>query len=86
MKNFKILEVINKGEIINIHLTETTIQLCDGFSGPEQNLKDAHLISAAPEMLEALELVLNDNRLMNAMNKSQVHAIMDAVSKARGEK
>ena len=50
--------------------------------GEEAN---ANLIAAAPEMLEALELVLNDNRLMNAMNKEQARAILDAIRKARGE-
>lgn len=46
---------------------------------------NATLISAAPEMLEALELVLNDNRLMNAMSREQARAILDAVKKAKGE-
>lgn len=44
-----------------------------------------NLIIAAPEMLEALELVLNDNRLMNAMSKEQAKAIMYSVSKAKSE-
>lgn len=46
---------------------------------------NARLISAAPELLDALVLVLNDNRLMNAMNREQARAILDSVAKARGE-
>jgi len=67
-------------------------ELADNYWAREHNqvsqlsLNDAYLIAAAPDMLAALELVLNDNRLMNAMSRSQVQAIMDAVFKARGEK
>lgn len=43
-----------------------------------------NLISAAPDMLSALELILNDNKLMNEMNRYQSQAIMDAVHKAKG--
>lgn len=45
---------------------------------------NARLIAAAPELLEALRLVLNDNRLMNAMNREQARAILDAIAKATG--
>ncbi len=45
---------------------------------------NARLIAAAPELLEALQLVLSDNRLMNAMNREQARAILDAVAKATG--
>lgn len=45
---------------------------------------NARLMETAPELLSALELVLGDNKLMNAMNRIQAQAIMDAVSKARG--
>lgn len=50
------------------------------------NIKaNAALIAASPEMFEALELLINDNRLMNAMNKEQAKAIMYSLAKARGE-
>lgn len=52
---------------------------------PEEAVANAHLIAAAPEMLEALESVLNDNRLMNAMSRNQARLILDAMAKARGE-
>ena len=48
----------------------------------EESDANARLICAAPEMLEALKSVLNDNRLMNAMSKEQARLIMDAVTKA----
>lgn len=44
----------------------------------------SHLISAAPDMLKALDLILNDNKLMNAMKKEQARAILDSVKKAKG--
>lgn len=50
----------------------------------EQLSANARLIAAAPEMLKALELVLNDNRLMNAMSREQSRAILDAITKATG--
>lgn len=49
-----------------------------------ENEANAKLIAAAPELLEALKLILNDNRLMNAMNHEQARAIMDSVFKAEG--
>ena len=64
------------------------IFICDVNENPkdrEEHIANAHLIAAAPEMLEALELILNDNRLMNAMTKEQAKAVMYSVSKARGE-
>lgn len=42
------------------------------------------LNNAAPEMLAALELILNDDRLMNAMSREQAQAIMRSVFKANG--
>ena len=52
----------------------------------EEDNANARLIAAAPEMLEALESVLKNNRLMNALEVSQRRLIMDAVSKATGDK
>lgn len=46
----------------------------------------ARLIEAAPDMLDALDRVLADDRLMNAMSPVQARAILDAVKKARGGK
>lgn len=45
---------------------------------------NARLIAAAPECLSALQLILNDNRLMNAMKREQARAILDAIAKATG--
>jgi hypothetical protein len=53
--------------------------------GTSSVIQDTYLIAAAPEMLSALELILNDNRLMNAMSRIQAQAIMDSVAKAKGE-
>ena len=43
------------------------------------------IVKAAPEMYEALEKIIDDNRLMNAMSKEQAKAIMYSLAKARGE-
>ena len=44
---------------------------------------DANLMSAAPDMLAALTLILRDDKLMNAMSKDQARAIMQATIKAQ---
>ena len=50
---------------------------------------NAHLIAAAPDMLDALELMQSNNRLMNALNTAKdrhiLDAILNAIAKARGE-
>lgn len=58
--------------------------VCDLRTRNEAANENAQLIAAAPELLEALELVLADNRLMNALNKQQARAVLDAVAKATG--
>jgi hypothetical protein len=50
----------------------------------KENEANATLIAAAPDLLEALQLILNDNRLMNALSKQQARAVLDAVAKATG--
>lgn len=50
----------------------------------DQQESNARLIAAAPELLEALELVLNNDRVMNALDVETRRAIMDAVTKATG--
>ena len=50
----------------------------------EQVSKRAHLIAAAPEMLEALESVLNNNKVMNALDPQTRRLVMDSVHKAKG--
>jgi hypothetical protein len=50
----------------------------------EENTANARLIAAAPDCLAALQLVLDDNRLMNSMSREQARAILDAVAKATG--
>ncbi len=42
---------------------------------------DAFLIAAAPCMLEALQMIVVDNRLMNAMKREQQQAILNAIKK-----
>jgi hypothetical protein len=41
--------------------------------------------AAVPGAFEALQLLIDDNRLMNAMSKEQARAIMDALKLAKGE-
>lgn len=50
----------------------------------ERHEADARLVACAPEMLAALELILEDNRLMNAMSSEQARAVMYSVGKAKG--
>ena len=45
---------------------------------------NAHLIAAAPEMFEALELIFNDDSLR--LSTKQIKAAVSALMKARGEK
>lgn len=59
------------------------LSICKIISSFDQ-MNNAHLIAAAPDMLEALELLINDNRLMNAMTKEQSKAIMYSIKKAKG--
>lgn len=56
--------------------------ICQVLNSPHG--QNARLIAAAPDCLAALTLVLNDNRLMNAMSREQSRAILDAVAKATG--
>ncbi len=62
------------------------IPIDDEIEPLENDQSNANLISAAPEMITALELVIGDDRLMNALTGNQVRSIVDAVRKARGEK
>lgn len=59
------------------------------WGGLSENLvasqSNANLISAAPEMLEAIDLIVRDNKLMNAMNKEQVQALLIAYRKVQGD-
>lgn len=48
------------------------------------SIPNARLIVAAPEMIAALELILNDDRLMNAASSAQTQAVLMAVRKAKG--
>lgn len=56
------------------------------IDGPDEETAEANarLIAAAPDCLKALELILDDDRLMNAMKREQARAILDAVRKATG--
>ena len=47
---------------------------------------NGRLISAAPEMLEVLEILCANDRLMNSLGINQATAIMHVIKKARGEK
>ena len=56
----------------------------DNFSDlSKEEQANAHLIAAAPEMLEALENLENDNGL--AMPKSAWDMVQNAIKKAKGE-
>lgn len=85
-KNQKVYKIIvsniREMPMKNGTVEETVFEINDGVM---PNSSDLNLIAAAPEMLQALELILNDNRLMNAMSKEQAKAIMYSVSKAKGE-
>lgn len=52
---------------------------------PGSEWANAHLIAAAPEMYEALNLLLNDNCLMNAISREQAMAIFGSIRKAEGK-
>jgi isopentenyl phosphate kinase len=45
----------------------------------------AHLIAAAPDMLEALEAVLQDFSALNVQQEITKRQVMDAIKKAKGE-
>jgi len=70
---------------VHIKASDTWLEVgyCNS-SETETPEADARLIASAPELLEALNLILTDNRLMNAMSKQQARAVLDAVSKATG--
>lgn len=63
------------------HGFQAIISLQQGEAQAEAN---ARLISAAPDLLKTLELILTDNRLMNALSKEQARAILDTIAKATG--
>ena len=47
--------------------------------------KTAALIAAAPELFDALCLILSDNKLMNALSQEQAASVLMAIQKAKGE-
>lgn len=65
-------------------ISEHGTLICQLVMSPKTDEANARLIASAPEMFNALELVLNDDRLMNAMNRDQAIAILDAIRKAKG--
>jgi hypothetical protein len=58
---------------------------CDFLNDAAAECANAHLIAAAPCMLEALEATLTNDRVMNALPAAHRRLIMDAVARARGE-
>lgn len=60
------------------------------WSGRDENEPEtkanAQLIAAAPEMREVLDLLIKDNKLMNAMSREQVQALVNVYRKINGEK
>lgn len=70
----------------DVQIPEYTIRaetspICKVMLSHEAN---ARLIAAAPDCLHALELVLNNNRVMNALDVDTRRAITDAITKATG--
>lgn len=56
------------------------------FPTNEESLSNAHLIAAAPDLLEALEFVVEKVRTADLMVVGADIVINDAIAKARGEK
>lgn len=54
-------------------------------NGIKQSKANAHLIAAAPEMLEALELIWADLRMVGALTRDQRNLVYRAILKSRGE-
>lgn len=80
-----IFETDLKGRIIGKAIELKRLSLKADEAEHALAIEHARLMAAAPELFEALKLVLDDNRLMNAMTKQQARSILDAVAKARGE-
>lgn len=54
-------------------------------AAPETAAERDHLKAINAEMLETLETILNDNKLMNALAGPRARMILDAIAKTRVE-
>ncbi len=62
------------------------VAICYGVSNAEEAQANAHLMTAAPEMLEACILALNDFEMEGIeLNHDTVTALRAALNKAEGE-
>jgi hypothetical protein len=84
VSDFITLENVNTNKKTTVDQYRIVDDVHGQVAGGLLNKSNAALIAAAPEMLEALQLILNDDRLMNAMSKDQAKAVMYSVSKAQG--
>jgi hypothetical protein len=73
--------ILNKNIIYDTAYGGPFKSICENVNS-EAN---ARLIASAPELLLALELVLNNNKVMNAVDVETRRAAMNAIAKAKGE-
>ncbi len=72
-------------DIVNEY-SDKNVPVASLLCGEGQDMRaNAALIAAAPDLLEALDLILKDNRLMNSFSKEQAKAVMYSIAKARGD-
>lgn len=81
---WKVTKILDGGNVADIMPID--IRICDK-NGPEENMANAHLIAAAPEMLEALEVIeagMTKQTLDELQTVSALNIIRSAIRKAKG--
>lgn len=76
IKHSKGFEVFSKGEDVSV---------CEMSADDDQSLKNAHLIAAAPEMLEALTYALEIIEKKINVDDATLFRFEEIIKKARGE-